>query len=489
MGLMRKIGLVCGLVLAFATGFGAGAGICDVNVHASELPSGYTKLDYVEFDNSSGGKKTMEVPFKLSSSPTEYSWKLEISNLRKDNSSGSLVGFYNGNRTGYLYTNGDYTNSMVIAIGNGTYAGADTPVSLPIIDGNDNTPFTVTAEIGGNMFSVTAKTNQIIRNSWSGEMPTDDTAFLTGCAAGHNEFMSFKFYGVEVRDSAGNLMVHMIPAKDSGEVLGAYDTVTRNFYPVFNYGDIQLVVIDNQGGIGGRDGGLNFTNGQYATAVGNLNPTPHKEGYHFGGYYTKPNGKGTRYYDEEGNALKVRAAFSADNYTLYAYWISDQPSPKKSGESTSKFKPFRLNFGSVAEKKPAPVIVDRDTFKSEAPSRTVIASESTTANDFYDLKVHSVDEKTLKNQEFLVRSLIGPNAENILTEGIYPRRDLTMSENGLKRYLIWSNLPQNQAGPIYAVVYNQTDGAYVITGSLDENGTATFTDFRLRSASTITICK
>ena len=268
MGLKKRFGLIFGLALAFVTGFGTGAGICDVNVHASELPSGYTKLDYVEFNNSSGGNKTMEVPFKLSSSPTEYSWKLEISNFRKDNSSGSLVGFYNGNRTGYLYTNTSYPNDMVIAIGNGTYAGADTPVSLPIIDGNDNTPFTVTAEIDGNRFSVRdTKTEKTISNNWNGEMPTDDTAFLTGCAADHNEFMSFKFYGVEVKDSAGNLMVDMIPAKDSGGVVGAYDTVTRNFYPVFNYGVVQLVVIDNQDGIGGREGGLYFTNGQYATAV------------------------------------------------------------------------------------------------------------------------------------------------------------------------------------------------------------------------------
>lgn len=372
MGLKKRFGLIFGLALAFVTGFGAGAGICDVNVHASELPSGYTKLDYVEFNNSSGGNKTMEVPFKLSSSPTEYSWELKISNLRKDNTSGSLVGFYNGNRTGYLYTYSDYPNSMVIAIGNNTYKGAGTPVSLQIIDEYYGTPFTVNVEIDDDMFSVTdTKTNQTISNNWSGEMPTDDTAFLTGCAEGRSEFMSFKFYGVKVKDSAGNLMVDMIPAKDSGGVEGAYDTVTRNFYPVFNYGVVQLVVIDNQGGIGGIDGGYRFTNGRYATAVGNINPTPHKEGYHFGGYYTKPNGKGTRYYDEEGNALKVRAAFSNDNCTLYAYWISDQPSPqpspKKSGESKSKFKPFRLNFGSVAEKKPAPVIVDRDTYKSEEP--------------------------------------------------------------------------------------------------------------------------
>ena len=177
---------------------------------------------------------------------------------------------------------------------------------------------------------------------------------------------------------------------------------------------------------------------------------------------------------------------------MYAYWISDQPSPqpspKKSGESKSKFKPFRLNFGSVAEKKPAPVIVDRDTYKSEEPGGTVIA-EKTNENDFFDLKVHSVDERTLNNQKLMTEFMVRSDAEIILTKGIYPRRDLSISENGLTMSLIWNNLPKNQAGPVFAVVYNQTDGAYVISGNIDVNGKATFSDFILRNASTITICK
>ena len=74
-------------------------------------------------------------------------------------------------------------------------------------------------------------------------------------------------------------------------------------------------------------------------------------------------------------------------------------------------------------------------------------------------------------------------------ENIYPRRDLSIAENGSLQTLTWNNLPKNQAGPVYAVVYNQIDGAYVINGILDANGTATFTGFKLRPASTITICK
>ena len=133
--------------------------------------------------------------------------------------------------------------------------------------------------------------------------------------------------------------------------------------------------------------------------------------------------------------------------------------------------------------------IDRDTFKSEAPSKTVITSDTLGAKQFFDLKVHSADEKTITNQELLVQSLIKPNIMILLTENIYPRRDLSITENGSLQILTRNNLPKNQAGPVYAVVYNQIDGAYVINGMLDANGTAVFTGFKLRPASTITICK
>lgn len=136
-----------------------------------------------------------------------------------------------------------------------------------------------------------------------------------------------------------------------------------------------------------------------------------------------------------------------------------------------------------------PVIVDYDTFKSEAPPKTVIATDNIGSQTFFDLKVHSADDKTLTNQKLLVQYLVRQNANIILTQGIYPRRDLSAAENGSLKVLIWNNLPGNQAGPVYAVVYNQTDGAYVLNGTLDAEGTAVFTGFKLRPASTVTICK
>lgn len=133
--------------------------------------------------------------------------------------------------------------------------------------------------------------------------------------------------------------------------------------------------------------------------------------------------------------------------------------------------------------------IDYDTFKSEAPSKTVIVTDGIGATSFFDMKVHAADEKTNTNQKFLVQNLVGPKAKVLVTENIYPRRDLGTAENGATKILTWNNLPKNQAGPVFAVVYNEKDGAYVLNGVLDANGTAVFNGFKFRDASSVTICK
>lgn len=133
--------------------------------------------------------------------------------------------------------------------------------------------------------------------------------------------------------------------------------------------------------------------------------------------------------------------------------------------------------------------IDYDTYKSEAPGGTVIAAGSVDAKEFFDFKVHPTDDKNAANQKLLAKGMLGPNAQAVITKDIHPRRDLSVAENGASMVLKWNSLPKNQAGLVKAVVYNQTDGAYVINGTLDNNGTAVFTGFKLRSASTVTICK
>ena len=155
---------------------------------------------------------------------------------------------------------------------------------------------------------------------------------------------------------------------------------------------------------------------------------------------------------------------------------------------------FYYTFGAIPQaastEKEAVAIIDRDLFKSEAPSKTAIVADSIGAKSFFDMKIHAADAQTQANQKLLAQNLVGgANTKIFVTENIYPRRDLSISENGSLKVLNWNNLPKNQPGAISAVVYNQIDGAYVIHGILDANGAATFTGFKLRPASTITICK
>ena len=203
---------------------------------------------------------------------------------------------------------------------------------------------------------------------------------------------------------------------------------------------------------------------------------------------------------EEGNfvSLKKGVVLANDLLIFKGKLNSDdpKPSPEKEDKKESSNFPYAQYLAIPAASSDARdskvatnVIVDPDTFKSEAPSKTVMSTNTMGADKFFDFKVHAADSRTIANQEFLAQTLVGPKVQILLTENVYSRRDLSIAENGSLQALTWNNLPKNQPGPVYAVVYNQIDGAYEIKGILDANGTATFTGFKLRPASTITICK
>lgn len=177
-------------------------------------------------------------------------------------------------------------------------------------------------------------------------------------------------------------------------------------------------------------------------------------------------------------ADKVYHKLASGKYELCQ---NDTPDPTPTPDSTNESHRHTKENKTEA--------IDRDTYKSEVPFGTVIVTDAPGVESFFDMKVHSVDNRTIANQKLLVRTLIGSDAGILVTENVHPRRDLSTTENGSIKTLIHKNLPKNQAGVAYAVVYNEKDGAYVINGTLDANGTATFKGFKLRSASTITICK
>ena len=78
---------------------------------------------------------------------------------------------------------------------------------------------------------------------------------------------------------------------------------------------------------------------------------PQKDGYKFGGYYTKVNGQGTKYVDENGNILSTPTTFTSDT-VLYAYWISDTSNTYKiafngNGADTGVMPIMTCNFNQL----------------------------------------------------------------------------------------------------------------------------------------------
>ena len=142
--------------------------------------------------------------------------------------------------------------------------------------------------------------------------------------------------------------------------------------------------------------------------------------------------------------------------------------------------------GSAKKKDTA---VDKDTYKSSVPSKTVTALDATNKLDM-DLKVHPSSEKSITNQSFLANYFadqLGVKAKIINTDDVFMRNDLLTARYGQKDKLCWNELNYKIPGAVYAVVYNQTDGAYLISGIIDANGNAVFEGFILRPASTVTI--
>lgn len=163
-----------------------------------------------------------------------------------------------------------------------------------------------------------------------------------------------------------------------------------------------------------------------------------------------------------------------NDYMMSAYLRNMLKEASKSDEDSAKKKD---------------TAVDKDTYKSSVPSKTVTALDATNKLDM-DLKVHPSSEKSITNQNFLANYFagqLGVKAKIINTDDVFMRNDLLTARYGQKDKLCWNELNYKIPGAVYAVVYNQTDGAYLISGIIDANGNAVFEGFILRPASTITI--
>ena len=165
------------------------------------------------------------------------------------------------------------------------------------------------------------------------------------------------------------------------------------------------------------------------------------------------------------------------------------PDPDPDPTPTPTPDPDPTPTPSKEEKPVVKEVIDRDTYKSSVPSKTVMAIDANGKMDM-DMKVHPSSQQSETNQKFLVNynaGQFGKVPTIILTSDIFMRNDLLSARYCQKDKLVWNNLNYKIPGNVYAVVYNETDGAYLINGIIDANGNATFEGFILRPASTITI--
>lgn len=135
-------------------------------------------------------------------------------------------------------------------------------------------------------------------------------------------------------------------------------------------------------------------------------------------------------------------------------------------------------------------IIDRDTYKSCLPSKTIIVGDASTPGSFFDMKAHEMSETTAANQDFLANlhpAAKGKKIKVISRFDIYPRRDLTTTEKGSVNTFTWNDLKNTTPGTIYAVCYSQNGGAYYLTGTVDAKGTAAFPNFIVNEATSITV--
>lgn len=112
------------------------------------------------------------------------------------------------------------------------------------------------------------------------------------------------------------------------------DTIWKDLYNVTLTSDVfsasYTVVLDKKGGTGGSD----RVNPIYLSPMPSAT-APTRTGYTFQGYFTEPEGKGTKYYNS--NMTSAKNWDLAEDRTLYAYWIGNKYTVTLDNQYTEKF--------------------------------------------------------------------------------------------------------------------------------------------------------
>lgn len=342
----------------------------------------YENLDYIYLDAEKW--QNIEIPYMIPNQDTAYSWELTFSDLTKiSGRCASLVGTYNGSRSGYLYSNEAESKG-------GT---ADKPKFLVCVGDGDRYPY---YEIGGKSEINTIKVSYThngstntgtyaisdtlgdigtnITGEWTGNYAINDMFSLVACAKYNYgtdpvmsyEFCSLKFYNVKIyeKDSNGDdvLKVDLVPVVGNTE--GSKEVFVKNkvdgkFYQLAGYAkekpDTITVTLDNQSAtVAGTKSISAVKGGSLASTIPSL---PSKTDYFFKGYFTQQDGIGTRVYNSKGELING-VKFDADT-TLYAFWSTEEDSfslgeltfrdgigylDNVAGDNPNKFKGITVSF-------------------------------------------------------------------------------------------------------------------------------------------------
>lgn len=213
-----------------------------------------------------------------------------------------------------------------------------------------------------------------------------------------------------------------------------------------------------------------------------INVDEENRGYYANLFYYNPSSKKLEYVC----AGRIRSNGEVDlkfsHASDYAIIISDKDmEPENSGKNDSK--------NSDKKKENKEPNIDLDTNKSEVKYGTVFIHNKDNVKSFIDMKVFTPDARTKQNQQLLAMMYAqnaGKKARILETKSIHPRNTLLSTEVGAKKFLTWGNL-EKKAQTVYAVCYNDVNKAYYLTGTLNANGVAVFTDFIANDETNITI--
>ena len=105
------------------------------------------------------------------------------------------------------------------------------------------------------------------------------------------------------------------------------------------FSESYTVVLDKQSGTGGSD----QVNAIYLEPMPSAT-APTRTGYEFKGYFTEPDGKGTKYYNEDMTSAKDWDI--QEDRTLYAYWEGEKYTLTLNNQFTEKFKTNLVSISS-----------------------------------------------------------------------------------------------------------------------------------------------